>query len=172
MQEQIHKDISSGIIHLHDDKIFWDYDNRNILRIDISDIVIIGEYTNPDGPYFDDWFLTFVTKDGRWQSIPYYAANVDELIQYLSDTFKQDINITYLANSTEWKSVIRYPLRLKGKPLFKLALIEDYKAPKTFFDKILSSVGLGGLDTTSGVDLTDEVKNELKNASPFSWALR
>jgi len=69
MQGKLHKDNTSGKVRLQDDQIFWDYDNKNILEIDINEIVVIGEYTNSDGPYFDDWFLTLVTKDGQWQSI-------------------------------------------------------------------------------------------------------
>jgi hypothetical protein len=65
MQRQIKKENSSGIVRLQGDKIFWGYENKNILQIDINDIIVIGEYTNSDGPYFDDWFLTFVTRDGK-----------------------------------------------------------------------------------------------------------
>ena len=132
MQGEIKKQNSSGIVRLQGDKVFWDYDNKNILQIDIKDIVVIGEYTNSDGPYLDDWFLTFVTKDGQWQSIPWYADNIDELTQYLSDKFHQDLNETYLANSTEWKSIVRYPTHLKEKTLFTLTPCATYKEPKTF----------------------------------------
>ena len=165
MEKQIHKDTSSGIVRVQDDKIFWEYDNKVILEIDVRHIVVIGEYTNSDGPYFDDWFLTFVTKDGQWQSIPWYADNRDELLKYLSEKFQPDFNISYLTGSFEWKSIVRHPTNLKGKALFKLTPTEKYKEPKTIFDKILSSVGLGGFDTTKYVDLTEEVKNELTNAS-------
>ena len=165
MQGEIKKQNSSGIVRLQGDKVFWDYDNKNILQIDIKDIVVIGEYTNSDGPYLDDWFLTFVTKDGQWQSIPWYADNIDELTQYLSDKFHQDLNETYLANSTEWKSIVRYPTHLKEKTLFTLTPCATYKEPKTFLDKILSSVGFGNLDTTQNITLTEEVKNELTNAN-------
>lgn len=126
---------------------------------------MIGEYTNSDGPYFDDWFITFVTKDRHWQSIPWYADNIDELTQYLSNKFQQDFNVTYLAGSTEWKSIIRYPVHLKGKTLFTLTPSATYKEPKTFLDKILSSVGIGNFDTTHIITLTQEVQNELTYVS-------
>lgn len=164
MQGQIKKENSSGIVRLEGDKIFWDYDNKNILQIGPNDIVVIGEYTNSDGPYFDDWFIAFVTKDGQWQSIPWYADNIDELTQYLSNKFQQDLNVTYLAGSTELKSIIRYPSHLKEKTLFTLTPSLTYKAPKNVFDKILSSVGFGNFDTTQNITLTEEVQKELKNA--------
>ena len=165
MQKQINNENSSGIVRLLGDNVFWDYDNKNILQINFNDIVVIGEYTNSDGPHFDDWFITFVTKDGQWQSIPWYADNIDELTQYLSTKFHQDLNETYLAGSTEWKSIIRYPLHLKGKTLFTLIPSATYKEPKTILDKILSSVGFGNFDTEQNITLTEDVQNELMNAS-------
>jgi len=164
MQGQTKKINSSGIVRLQGDIVFWDNENKNILKIDINDVVVIGEYTNADGPYFDDWFLTFITKNGQWQSIPWYADNIDKLTQYLSNKFDQDFNITFLANSTEWKSIILYPIYLKEKTLFTLTPSSTYKEPKTFFDKLLSSVGFGGFDKTQDIALTEEVKGELVNA--------
>ena len=165
MQNQIKKQNSSGIVRLQGDKFFWDYDNKNILHVDINEIVIIGEYTNSDGPYLEDWFLTFVTSDGQWQSIPMYAENIEELTQYLSAKFQQDLNSTYLAGSTEWKSIIRHPLHLKEKKLFVLTPSTTYIEPTTFLDKLLSSVGFGNFDTTQNITLSEEVQNELTNAS-------
>ena len=164
MKQKTHNDTSSGIVRLQNDKILWDYDNKNILQIAINDIVVIGEYTNSDGPYLDDWFLTFVTKDGNWQNIPWYADNIDELTNLLCDKFQSDLNVSFLTGSTEWASVVRHPTHLKNKTLFKVTPTESFKEPKTFFDKLLSSIGFGGFDTTKYVDLTEEVKSEVTNA--------
>jgi hypothetical protein len=87
------------------------------------------------------------------------------LTQYLSSKFHQDLNVTYLADSTEWKSIVRYPTHLKEKTLFTLTPSATYKEAKTFLDKILSSVGFGNFDTTQNITLTEEVKNELTNAN-------
>jgi hypothetical protein len=160
MQVPIKKNNSFGKVRLQGDQVFWDYDNKTIFQIDMNDIVIIGEYTNSDGPYLDDWFLTFVTKDGQWQSIPWYADNIEELTQYLSNKFHQDLNVTYLANSTEWKSIVRYPTHLKEKTLFTLTASATYKMPKTFLDKILSSVGFGNFNTIQNIALTEELKTK------------
>jgi hypothetical protein len=165
MQKQKNKENSSGNIHFDHDKIFWGYQEKNIIEIDLNDISIIGEYTNSDGPWFDDWFLTFVTKDGQWQSIPWYADNIDQLTQVLCNKFQSDLNGSFLTGSTNWDSVIRHPTHLKNKTLFKLTPTEYYKEPKTLLDKLLSSIGVGNFDTTKYVELTDEVKNELTNAN-------
>ena len=164
MQKQVIKENSSGIVRIQGDKFFWGYENEIIVQIDVNDIVVIGEYTNADGPYIDDWFLTFITKDGHWQSIPMYAKNIDKLTQYLSNKFHQDLNETCLANLTEWKSIIRYPAYLIGKTLFTLIPSSTYKEPKTFLEKILSSVGFGNFDRTQNITLTEEVKKKLIDA--------
>jgi hypothetical protein len=165
MQEEIKKENSSGIVRLEGDIVFWDYNNKNILQIDLNEIVVIGEYTNADGPYFDDWFITFVTKEGKWQSIPWYADNIDALTQYLNNKFQQDFTVTYLAGSTEFNSIVHYPLHLKEKTLFAVTPSATYKEPKTLLDKILFSIGLGNFNTTKNINLTEAVQNELKNVS-------
>jgi len=94
-----------------------------------------------------------------------YAENIDELTQLLTEKFHQDLTKCFLANSTNWKSIIRYPNNLKGEILFKLSPAENYKEPKNLLDKLLSSIGFGNFDTTQNIDLTDKVKQELQNAS-------
>ena len=75
-----------------------------------------------------------------------YAAN-----------FQPDLNVSYLTNSTTWKSIVRHPASLKDKSLFVQTPSKNYKEPTTFFDKILSFVGLGNFDTTKDISLTHEV---------------
>jgi hypothetical protein len=104
-----------------------------------------------------------LTKYGRAQL--WYAENIDELTEYLSNKFNLDLSVTFLANSTGWKSIVRYPAHLKEKVLFTLTASATCKEPKNFLDKILSSLGFGNFDTTQNIALTGEVKNELANAS-------
>lgn len=84
----------------------------------LSDTVVVGEYTNSDGPWFDDWFLVLVMKDGSWYSISRYAKNIEAATVYLSKKFETDIKACSLVNSTSWNSAVLYPAQLKGKPLF------------------------------------------------------
>lgn len=166
MQDEIRKKNSSGIVHLEGDMVFFGYNNnKNILQIDLNEIVVIGEYTNADGPYFDDWFITFVTKEGKWQNIPWYADNIDALTQYLNNKFQQDFTVTYLAGSTEFNSIVHYPMHLKEKTLFAVTPSAAYKEPKTLLAKILFSMGLGNFNTTKNISLTEEVQDELANAT-------
>ncbi len=156
---------SSGIITVERDKVIWHNEDLVFVTFSLSDIAVIGENTNSNGPWFDDWFLTFVTKDGNWFNIPWYADNIEELTKILCDRFQPDLNVSYLTNSTQWNSIVRHPSGLKGINLFVLTPTKNYKKPRTFFDKILSIVGIGNFDKTKDIHLSDEVKNELRNTS-------
>lgn len=162
MEKQSGKDNISGTIRIEENAICWSIENKDIARVQIDDIVIIGEYTNSDGPYFDDWFWVFVTKDSQWQSIPWYSANIDELTTLLCEKFQSDLDRSLLLRSTVWASVVRYPAHLKNKTLFTLIPTPEYKEPKTFFDKILYGTGFGDFNTDKYIELTDEVKMELQ----------
>lgn len=155
---------SSGIIAIENDKVTWHDIDLVFATFNLSDIVVIGEHTNSNGPWFDDWFIDFVTKNENWISVPWYADNIDELTKILSDKFQFDLNGGFLTSSTKWASVVRYPVHLKNQPLFTLTPTKNYKEPKTIFAKMLFSLGLGNFDTTKELDLTGEVKSELMNA--------
>jgi hypothetical protein len=94
------KDNTSGKVQVIDDKIIWSYHDETVSQTDLNEIVIIGEYTNSDGPWFDDWFLVFVTKDGHWRHIPWYAENIDELTTVLQARFDSDFDVSFLTGST------------------------------------------------------------------------
>ena len=155
---------SSGAVTIQDDEVVWHNADLVFAIFNLSDVAVIGEHTNSSGPWFDDWFLDVVTKDGRWFSIPWYADNIEELTRILSDRFQQDLNTSFLTNSTTWASVIRYPGHLKSRPLFKVIPTKNFKAPKTVFDKMLFVLGMGRFDTTKTLALTEEVDKELTSS--------
>jgi hypothetical protein len=155
------KESTSGKVQVTDGKIVWSYQNETVVEIHLNEISVIGEYTNSDGPYFDDWFMVFVTKDGQWKHISWYAENIDDLATVLSEKFQFDFHGSFLTGSTEWASVVIYPLHLKNEPLFTLTLSEQFKEPKTFFQRLQYGIGVGGFDTTKYFHLSDAVKREL-----------
>lgn len=152
---------SSGTITIEGDRITWHNIDLVFATFNLAEIIVIGEHTNSNGPWFDDWFIDFVTKNGKWFSIPWYADNIDALTEILCDKFEPDLNISYLTNSASWNSIVRYPSNLKGKPLFVLTPSTTYKEPKNFFQRLLAGIGLGNFDTTKDINLTSDVKNEL-----------
>jgi hypothetical protein len=156
---------SSGTISIEGDTVRWHSEDLVFATFNLLDIVVIGEHTNSSGPWFDDWFITFVTRHGTWFSIPWYADNVEVLTKILCEKFEPGLDVSYLTQSTTWKSIVRYPKRLKEKPLFVLVSSKHDKAPNTLFDKLLSTVGLREPAMIKEIDLTDEVKEELMSAN-------
>lgn len=151
-------DITSGIIELNGDVVLWHNEDVVFLQFRISDIAVIGEYTNSNGPWFDDWYLTFVFKSGEWKSVPVYAGNIDQLIEELCKRFDPLLSERQLANSTYWKSVISFPIHLRGTALFQLVPTTTYQKPRNLFQRILFSLGVTKADTSKNIVLSEEVQ--------------
>ena len=50
-------DQSLGMITLEGDKVIWHNDDLVFGTFSLADIAVIGERTNSNGPWFDDWFI-------------------------------------------------------------------------------------------------------------------
>lgn len=161
----IERENSSGIINLQDKLILWHMPNGDTVSIELDLVVVIGEYTTAHGPFIDDWFLAFVYKNGDWKEISVYAEGYDELMQYLSTLLGIDLTKAFLANSTNWKSYVRYPVNLERKELFVLIPPKGYKPATTIFRKIKLALGFGVYGKPWSIDLTEEVKAEITNAN-------
>ncbi len=133
--------------------------------VDLDKVVAIGEYTTDSGPFTDDWFLVFVFKSGAWEEVSVYTDGFQELALYLTELFGIDFSKPFLANSTEWKSFVRYPKSLEGKELFVLTPPKGYKPPTTFLQNMKVALGLGVYGKDWEVDLTEEIKAEIAKAS-------
>lgn len=158
-------DITSGIIELNGDVVLWHNEDVVFLQFHMSDIAVIGEYTNSNGPWFDDWYLTFVLKSGKWKNVPLYAANIDQLIEELCKRFDPLLRERQLANSTHWKSVISFPIHLRGKELFKLVPSINNQKPSNLFQKLLFSLGVTKSDVSKNIVLSEEVQKIVNNFS-------
>jgi hypothetical protein len=158
-------DITSGIIELNGDLVLWHNEDVVFLQFHLSDIVVIGEYTNSNGPWFDDWYLTVVLKNGEWKSVPQYAGNIDQLTEELCKRFDPLLSERQLANSTNWKSVVSFPIHLRGTELFQLVTVTTYKKPANLFQTLLFSLGVTKPDTSKNIVLSEEVQKLLSNFS-------
>ena len=85
------------------------------MNINIADTVAAGECTNDHGPGADDWFLVLVMRDGNWYWVSKYAKNIEVVSEYLGKKFQDDMVFGDLVGSTSWKSVVCYPLHLRGR---------------------------------------------------------
>jgi hypothetical protein len=158
-------DITSGIVELNGDLVLWHNEDVVFLQFHISDIVVIGEYTNSNGPWFDDWYLTVVLKNGEWKSVPQYAGNIDQLTEEFCKKFDPLLSERQLANSTHWKSVVSFPINLRGTELFQLVTATTYKKPANLFQKLLFSLGVTKSDTFKNIVLSEEVQKVVNNFS-------
>ena len=152
-------DITPGIVELNGDSVVWHNEDVVFLQFNITDIIAIGECTNSNGPWVDDWYITFVFKNGQWVSIPQYAWNMEQLVDYLCEKFDPMLNQYQLANSTDWKSVVSFPVDLRGKELFQLEPSRIYKEPRNLFQKFLFYLGMRNFETSKEIMLSEEIKN-------------
>src|SRR5690606_10078645 len=102
--------IEGGIVH---------YTERSGggFSLTLDQIRIIGEYTNQNGPFADDWFLFFLTPEPGWYEVPMYAEGVNEFIEALSRRLDAPIE-PKLFGSTDFTSRVLWPAHLEGQPLF------------------------------------------------------
>jgi hypothetical protein len=68
----------SGMINIENDAITWHNVDLVFAKIKLDEIVVVGEYTNSSSPWFDDWFISLIRKDGIWVDISWYADNIEE----------------------------------------------------------------------------------------------
>ena len=87
-------------------------------RLPISEITLIGEYTNEDGPMSDDYFLVFLSdNEPDWLEASFYGEGRDEVLKELSDILGSKLTCG-LAHSTTFMSQVIWPDDKKGKRVF------------------------------------------------------
>ena len=116
----------SGTLALRDGTICYTSEGYGTWELPVDRVRVIGEYTDENGPYADDWFLVFVTSDGSWYEASNYADVQDKpkrraFEQALESHFKGIIlepGDRSLASSTTFNSLIMWPPELSGRKLF------------------------------------------------------
>jgi hypothetical protein len=84
----------------------------------LDDLRIIGEFTTPDGPLLDDYFICFVAVDGATLAAPIDADGCRETLAELGQRLGLALE-PGLVNSTEYASRILWPAELRGEALFE-----------------------------------------------------
>jgi hypothetical protein len=158
------KESTSGTVTIDENKIIWMSQGEIISTIELTEILVIGEYTTDAGPWFDDWFLIFVKKDSSYLQIPFYIDGRESLINFLQSKLKPTPGFGALVGSTKWATV-DYPDEFKSQPLFRLSPTDKYYPPKTWFAKLLYGLGLGRYSTKQEIVFSEPVENYIKTAS-------
>lgn len=84
----------------------------------VEEVVLIAEETDENGPFADDWFLQFVSKDGSWFTGSVYATIRTKFREELERHFS-GVNELRLVNSASYKSRVLWPPELVGKPAIR-----------------------------------------------------
>jgi hypothetical protein len=103
--------------------------------IRVDDIRIIGEATNQNGPFADDYYLCFATGPQMWHEASFYAAGRDSFLAALGARLGVKFQLN-LSSSTDFASRILWPFELADQPMF------DYRdvPPKTMVGRMLGSM--------------------------------
>jgi hypothetical protein len=120
--------------------------------IDWKSVAVIGEYTVPAGPYFEDHFLVIVFRSG--QITEYSWAKAREIIPGLQDALRFEI-VSRLCNVTKTASRIIFPAEMSERPVF------DFYQSKWGVRKLLRAIRHFGV-TEISKRLTWEVEDYLR----------
>ena len=88
-------------------------------ELPITDIRIIGECTNENGPDLDDYFFVFLTASrSEWWEASFYTDDREVFFATLAPSF-HEIAPLGLVGSTTFNSRVLWPPKHHGRELFK-----------------------------------------------------
>lgn len=109
----------SGRLELKGDVLTYHSEHYGSWELSLKDVSVIGEYTNEDGPFADDWFLVFVEKgEPDWNEASVYAAGKDEVLADLESAFGIKLTCA-LHDSVTFKSRVLWPRTMLDEKLFE-----------------------------------------------------
>ncbi len=114
---------NSGRLWLVDDFIQYDSAAYGSWRLPVGAVKIVGEFTNDNGPFLDDWFLIFVTAEQGWYEASMSAEGTKEFLHELAMRLGADNLLVELAGATDYDSRILWPAALRGEPLFDITSV-------------------------------------------------
>lgn len=111
--------IDSGLINIVNGSIIYKSTTYTNWEIPIANIIVVGEYTNDQGPLLDDWFICFLVDDlNGWHEASNYADGISDFKKEFLETKGVSNMYSDLGSSTDYNSFILWPNELYGKPLF------------------------------------------------------
>jgi hypothetical protein len=113
----------SGRLWIENSIIHYESEHYGQWTSPVSEVLLVGEYTNDHGPYLDDWFYVFMVAGQNWFEASMYAKESDSFRGDLKQALGADIT-TGLASSTEFRSRVMWPVSLCGKPIFDFRKVQ------------------------------------------------
>lgn len=127
----------SGNIEFAEDTIRYTSARYPDWTIRVDDIRVIGEATNQNGPWADDYFICFATGPEMWHEASFYASGLETLLSTLSARLGIKLQLS-LIGSTDFASRIHWPPELADTPMFQY---EDVP-PRTVVGRLLGSLSI------------------------------
>lgn len=96
-----------------------------VRTIERFSIALIGEYTNENGPFADDYFLALVTCDDEAYDVPLDSSSAIYL-EDLRNFTGCDMNLA-LAGDTSFNSSVIWPIELRGAEFIRFERISCFR---------------------------------------------
>lgn len=126
----------AGKLEIEKQDLVFKYGESQQLKILISDIKVIGEFTTEPDSIATDWYLVIVQKDNEVIYLPAYAVGLQETLNQLSEIFNYKI-VPKLFASVKFDSNVIFPESIDGEKLFHLRNLK----PKGVLEKIKVNLG-------------------------------
>ena len=149
---------SAGLIRTNLGQIEFRSDAYGNWKINVGDVVLIGEYTTQDGPMIEDHFLVMLTKDGNEYEVPMSVKGLDEVFEEIKRRMNVDVK-PKLTLQTDFASHIIAPASLAGLSLY---VFENMK--QTFWQRLFRA----GRVTRS---LSSDAKSVLSGKAEGVWPI-
>jgi hypothetical protein len=104
-------------------------------ELPIADVGVVGEATNPSGPWGIDYLLYFATGPDLWFEASFYADGRDEFLLALGEALGNPLELG-LCNSVDYASRVLWPRSLAGQPMFQYSDVP----PKTWLGKLIGPI--------------------------------
>ena len=122
-------------------------------------LVLIGEYTTNEGPYFDDYSVVFVTNENGkafFAKVSFYAEGREQVFSVLEKTLGQPLLLELYA-STDWNSRVVWPPALSGRPFLRPV------KPTSTLNAFMRRLGLRGRDQVVSNELKAYIAEQVTN---------
>ena len=151
----------AGVLAFEESLVRFDSSLYGSWSVNPSNFVLVGEFTNQDGPHLSDHFLVLVDSDRSFYEAPIDAVGFDGVWKKLAQTLGVPPELSLLGE-TDFSSRVLWPEVLQGRPVF------DYveKPSRSFIGRLFSPFGIGEIESR----LSDHIEEYLaqKTGSPPS----